>query len=122
MGYCLQAGRQAIGRWALTEAVAQLRRGLDLLTRVVNCTARQEHELNLQITLGNALIATKGYSAPEPGEAYARARQLCSNPRAHAPSQNNGARAVNLSKAFAYGYSRRNAGRIRQRARRYPMA
>ncbi len=77
VSYLLQAGRQAIARWALAEAVAQLRKGLDLLTILPEGEARHELELNLQQALGSALIATKGYSAPEPGEAYARARQLC---------------------------------------------
>jgi len=76
-GYLLKAGQQAISRGALVEAVAQLRKGLDLVSGVTNGAARQEQELNLQITLGQALMATKGYSAPEAGEAFARARQLC---------------------------------------------
>jgi len=75
--YWLKAGRQAIAKWAMTEAVAQVRKGLDLLSRVADGTTRHEQELNLQIALGQALLATKGYSAPEPGEAYARARHLC---------------------------------------------
>jgi predicted ATPase len=33
--------------------------------------------LQLQTTLGTALIATKGYSAPEVEQAYTRARELC---------------------------------------------
>jgi hypothetical protein len=37
---------------------------------------RQQHELDLQITLGRALEATKGYSAPEVAETIARARAL----------------------------------------------
>jgi class 3 adenylate cyclase/predicted ATPase len=77
VAYRLAAGRQAIARWTLTEAVAQLRQGLDLLAGLPDSAQRQEQELNLQTTLGNVLIATKGYSAPEPGEAYARARALC---------------------------------------------
>ena len=32
VGYWLKAGQQAIARWAMTEAVAQLRKGLDLLS------------------------------------------------------------------------------------------
>ena len=32
----------------------------------------------MQITLGQALIATKGYAAPEVGKVYACARELCS--------------------------------------------
>jgi hypothetical protein len=39
--------------------------------------ARPEQEVDLQISIGHALVATKGDSAPEPGGAYARARQLC---------------------------------------------
>src|SRR5262249_42587597 len=77
IGYLLRAGRQAIGRWALAEAVATLRKGLDLLAGLPEGEVRDELELNLQQALGSALIATKGYSAPEPGEAYARARKLC---------------------------------------------
>jgi predicted ATPase len=75
--YWLKAGQLSIARGAMTEAVAQLRKGLDLLAGIPDQSARQEQELDLQITLGKALIATKGYSAPEPGEAFARARQLC---------------------------------------------
>jgi predicted ATPase len=77
IGYWLQAGQQAIARSAMTEAVAQLRKGLLLLSTAPAGTTRQKQELDLQISLGHALIATKGYSAPEPGDAYARARQLC---------------------------------------------
>jgi predicted ATPase len=77
VGYCLKAGQQAIARSAMTEAVAQLRKGLDLLSSIPDGTARQERELDLQIALGHAFLATRGYAAPEPGEAYARARALC---------------------------------------------
>jgi predicted ATPase len=77
VGYLLKAGQQAITRWAMTEAVAQLRKGLDLLSGVPDGAARQDQELDLQIALGHALIATKGWPAPEPGMAFARARQLC---------------------------------------------
>jgi class 3 adenylate cyclase/predicted ATPase len=74
--YYLKAGRQAIAKGAMTEAVAQLKKGLDLLSRVTGGT-HHEQELNLQIALGQALLATSGYAAPEPGDAYARARYLC---------------------------------------------
>ena len=67
----------SVRAWATTEAVAELRKGLDLLSGVPDDAARQVHELDLQVTLGNALIATAGWSAPEPGEAFARARELC---------------------------------------------
>ena len=74
--YWLKAGRLSIRRWAMKEAVAQLRKGLNLLSGT-NSTRSREQELDLQVTLGNALISIKGYSAPEPGEAFARARELC---------------------------------------------
>ena len=77
ISYWLKAGQQSISRCAMTEAVAQLRKGLDLLSSIPDGAARQEQELDLQITLGHALMAAKGLAAPEPGEAFARARQLC---------------------------------------------
>jgi class 3 adenylate cyclase/tetratricopeptide (TPR) repeat protein len=76
-GYWLRAGDQAIQRWAMVEAVSQLRKGLDLVSRMPDNDARQEQELNLQIKIGHALFATKGYAAPESGEAFGRARQAC---------------------------------------------
>jgi predicted ATPase len=77
VGYWLNAGQQSVARSAMTEPVAQLQKGLDLLSSLPGGTQRHEQELDLQITIGQALLATKGYSAPEPGEAFARARQLC---------------------------------------------
>jgi predicted ATPase len=75
--YFLQAGQVAIQRSAMTEAVAHLRKGVNVLSGAPDDTTRRERELNLQVSLARALIATKGYAAPEPGEAYARVRQLC---------------------------------------------
>ena len=77
VGYWHRAGQQAMARGAMTEAVSPLRKGLELLRGMPDDVGRQEQELDLQIVLGNALIATNGWSAPEPGDAYARARQLC---------------------------------------------
>jgi class 3 adenylate cyclase/predicted ATPase len=77
VGYLIRAGQQSIARWAITEAVAQLRKGLDLLSQLPIDTWRLTQELELLITLGNALLATKGYAAAEPGEAFDRARQIC---------------------------------------------
>ena len=77
VSYLLKAGQQAIARGAMTEAVTQLRKGLDLLSGVGDGAARQQQELDLQITLGHALMGAKGLGAPEPGEVFVRARQLC---------------------------------------------
>jgi predicted ATPase len=61
----------------MAEAVNQLRNGLDLLCKVSDTAVREDRELDLQIALGQALIATKGWSAPEVGAVFARARELC---------------------------------------------
>jgi class 3 adenylate cyclase/tetratricopeptide (TPR) repeat protein len=77
VGYWLKAGQRALARSAMTEAAAQLRKGLDLVSSVPDATLRCQYELDLQIALGSALIATKGYAAKDVGEAFARARRLC---------------------------------------------
>ena len=74
--YWLKAGQQSRERSAATEAAAQLRKGLDALDGLPDGPGRQRLELDLQIALGNALMATKGHSAPEVGETFARARAL----------------------------------------------
>jgi class 3 adenylate cyclase len=82
--YCLAAGEQALARSAMVEAVARLRKGLTLLTVLPDNAERWRHELNLQIALGRALIATEGQGARAIGEAYARACQLCEQLEARA--------------------------------------
>jgi tetratricopeptide (TPR) repeat protein len=74
--YRHKAGQQAVARSATTEAVAQLHKGLDHLASLPNDSRRQELELELQITLGPALVATRGYSSPEAGDTFARAAAL----------------------------------------------
>jgi predicted ATPase/class 3 adenylate cyclase len=74
--YWLKAGQQAVARSAMTEAVAQLQRGLHELATLPDGQARQQHELDLRIALATALSATRGYSVPYVGETYARARAL----------------------------------------------
>jgi predicted ATPase len=56
--------------------VAQLRKGLDLLATLPATDWRQQQELYLQVTIVPALIATKGYAAPEVGEGIATGRAL----------------------------------------------
>jgi class 3 adenylate cyclase/predicted ATPase len=74
--YWLKAGQQALARSATTEAAAQLRKGLDALCGLPDGPGRRQQELDLQLALGSALTATKGYSSPEVGATYARARAL----------------------------------------------
>ena len=74
--YWLKAGQQSLSQFAMTEAAAQLRRGLDALNNLPDRPSRRQTELDLQLALGSALMASKGYSAPEVGQTYARARTL----------------------------------------------
>jgi class 3 adenylate cyclase/tetratricopeptide (TPR) repeat protein len=76
VGYWLKAGQQAVARSAMVEAVSQLRMGLDLLAGMPENALRREQELDLQIALGPALMATQGYAALVVGETIARARTL----------------------------------------------
>ena len=51
VGYWLKAGQQSAARSAMTEAVAQLRKGLDLLSSLPEDPCRTQQELDLQIAL-----------------------------------------------------------------------
>jgi TOMM system kinase/cyclase fusion protein len=75
--YWYQAGQKAIQRSAHVEAIAHLRQGLALLQTLPETPERIQQELLLHIALGVSLIATKGWAAPEVGEAYTSAQQLC---------------------------------------------
>jgi predicted ATPase len=75
--YWQRAGQQASERSANMEAVQHLTTGLGLLARLPATLVHTQQELDLQIALGPALIATKGHAAPEVEQTYARARALC---------------------------------------------
>jgi TOMM system kinase/cyclase fusion protein len=75
--YWQRAGQRALQRWAYMEAIAHLRQGLALLTTLPETPARRQQELDLQVALGLALVATKGNAVPDAERAYTRARELC---------------------------------------------
>jgi predicted ATPase len=77
IAYWQRAGQRALQGSAHAEAVAHLTQGLAVLTTLPETPARLQQELDLQVALGPALFATKGYAAPEVERAYARARELC---------------------------------------------
>jgi class 3 adenylate cyclase/tetratricopeptide (TPR) repeat protein len=77
VGYWHQAGQSAIQRSAHVEAIAHLRHGLQLLQRLPETPDRVQQAVDMHIALGVSLIATKGYAAPEVGQTYTRAQQLC---------------------------------------------
>jgi class 3 adenylate cyclase/predicted ATPase len=72
-----EAGDLAVARCAPKEAIAHVCHALALLDRFPASPHRSRTELGLQTTLGGALIAARGFAAPEVGEAYARAQRLC---------------------------------------------
>lgn len=75
--YWLKAGQQAVVRSAMTEAEALLRKGIALILNLPDNLWRREYELDLQIALGQALIAKLGYGKPAVRDVFSRARQLC---------------------------------------------
>ena len=75
--YWQLAGRRATERSANLEAISQLTKGLELLKTLPHTPEHLQQELLLWTTLGPALMATKGFAAPEVERAYARARELC---------------------------------------------
>jgi class 3 adenylate cyclase/tetratricopeptide (TPR) repeat protein len=78
-----KAGDQALRRSAFQEAIAQLGKAIALADKT-GATARRsiggsavpnQRLTQLHVSYGNALIAARGYGAPETTEAFARARQ-----------------------------------------------
>jgi len=74
--YWYQAGHRASERSAYLEAIAHLRKGLEVLHRCPQTGAHAKQELTLHLTLGPALTATQGYASPEVERAYTQARDL----------------------------------------------
>jgi hypothetical protein len=61
---------------AMREAETLLRKGLSLVSSVGDDVRRQENELDLLLPLGRAVLAVKGFGAPEAAEIFARAREF----------------------------------------------
>jgi predicted ATPase len=81
--YWQRAGDRAAKRSANQEAVAHLRKALELVEALPDTAARTERELQILIALGPTLMTTRSSAAPEIGRVYARARELAQNtPRA----------------------------------------
>jgi class 3 adenylate cyclase len=76
LGYWLQAGSRALERSANQEAVAHLAQARAVLDSLPETDPRARQELTLQLILGPALVATRGYTAPEVRDAYLRAASL----------------------------------------------
>ncbi len=74
--YWQQAGERASQSSAYVEAISHLTTGLELLKALPDTPERTQQELFLQLTLAQALTATKGFAASEVEQAYARALEL----------------------------------------------
>lgn len=81
--YWHRAAHRALEHSANVEGVRHIMQGLAALETLltngntpVQQVAVEQRELELQTTLGTALIATKGYASPEVEAAYTRAREL----------------------------------------------
>jgi predicted ATPase/class 3 adenylate cyclase len=77
IGYWLQAGKNAAQRSANLEAIAHLRRGIELVSRLPTGEGRDRSELEFQLVLGPCLIATQGPAASTAVATFTRARELC---------------------------------------------
>jgi tetratricopeptide (TPR) repeat protein len=76
--YWQQAADKAACRQAHQEAIAHCTHGLAMVRLLPDEAQRERYELQLLVRLGNSATSARGYSAPEVGESFYRARELCS--------------------------------------------
>ena len=76
IGYWRAAAQRASERSAYHEAGAHLRKSLELLSELPEAAARDGLELQLQISLGSALVVIHGFSSSAAEAVYVRAREL----------------------------------------------
>jgi class 3 adenylate cyclase/tetratricopeptide (TPR) repeat protein len=74
-----RAANQASQRSLYTEAIGYVNRALELLAATPESDARMRDELRLQMVLGIALMATKGFSSEDVERAFSRACELAPN-------------------------------------------
>ncbi len=77
VSYWQRAADEAARRQAHQEAIAHCSQGLAMVNLIPDRTQRNQHELRLQVRLGNSAMSAKGWSAEEVGNALYRARSLC---------------------------------------------
>jgi class 3 adenylate cyclase/DNA-binding winged helix-turn-helix (wHTH) protein/predicted ATPase len=75
--YWQQAGQRAVERSANVEAISHFVKGLEVLRTLPESPECTQHELTLQLAMGEPLSMLKGYTAPEVEQTYSRARELC---------------------------------------------
>jgi class 3 adenylate cyclase/predicted ATPase len=72
----LKAGRQAQKQSANREAIAHLKKGLELIAILPDSENRLRQEIELQTALGISQMAAKGFGSPEVLQAFSNARIL----------------------------------------------
>jgi len=77
MAHLHQAGRKAAARSAYQEAASYFEQALETLKHLPESRKTLEHGIELRIDLGPALIAMKGFAAPEVVQTYTQAREMC---------------------------------------------
>ncbi|MBN3785451.1 adenylate/guanylate cyclase domain-containing protein [Burkholderia sp. Ac-20353] len=75
--YLYRTGQQALQHSAQPDAVRHLGTALELLERLPDTPERAHQELTLRLALGPALMAVRGYGAPDVEANYTRALALC---------------------------------------------
>jgi class 3 adenylate cyclase len=75
--YLRLAGQQATRQSVNKEAIAHFTTALELLQTLPESPERDQQELGLQVALGTPLSVTTAYAAPEVGQVFRRARELC---------------------------------------------
>jgi class 3 adenylate cyclase/predicted ATPase len=69
-----KAGQRSLARSALVEAVEQLTHALDQIAALATTPPLRREQIKLQVALANALMHTKGYTAPDTSAALDQAR------------------------------------------------
>ena len=78
--YWGKAGDLALRRSAFKEAIAHLGKAIEMADAAgAERTVTERERLKLQVAYGNALMAARGYGAPETTEAFARARETATH-------------------------------------------
>jgi predicted ATPase/class 3 adenylate cyclase len=75
--YLREAGAKAAARSAFTEGVAYFQQALEALSHMPESRKRLEQAIDIRVNLGPALIAMKGFAAPEVVQTYTQAREMC---------------------------------------------
>ena len=65
IGYWQKAGKLALKRMALKEAISHLNNGMEIIGTLPQSSERDGKELDLRTSLGTAWLALKGWAAPE---------------------------------------------------------